>query len=98
MVGLWSGYAWEQALTDGVEDGEDDLLDADGTRVEHGVAAPPREGNVGGAEGVRAQPALGFEFERGRRVYVRHEGAESRDGRDHGPVVARPDTNAARRE
>ena len=37
-----------------VEDGQHDLLRRDGASVEHGVAAPPLQGDVAGAESVGA--------------------------------------------
>mmetsp|Transcript_29318 Transcript_29318/g.50197 ORF Transcript_29318/g.50197 Transcript_29318/m.50197 type:complete len:325 (+) Transcript_29318:229-1203(+) len=76
--------------SDGVEDRQDDLLEADRSRVEHRVPAPPRQSNVRRAECVGALPAVGLQLERRRRVDVGHEGADGGDERDDGPVVARP--------
>mmetsp|Transcript_24319 Transcript_24319/g.75058 ORF Transcript_24319/g.75058 Transcript_24319/m.75058 type:complete len:215 (-) Transcript_24319:615-1259(-) len=56
----------------------------DGRRelAEHGVAAPPRQGDVRRAQREAATPALGLQLEGRRRVEVGDDRAEDRDGQD----------------
>mmetsp|Transcript_7604 Transcript_7604/g.25876 ORF Transcript_7604/g.25876 Transcript_7604/m.25876 type:complete len:223 (-) Transcript_7604:570-1238(-) len=76
--------------SNGVKDREHDLLRGDGGRVEHGVAAPPGEGDVGGTQGEGARPAVGLELEGRGRVGVREEDADGGHEVHHGPLVPRP--------
>lgn len=53
---------------------------ADGT--EHGLAAPPRKGDVRSTEGEAAAPSFGLELEGRSRVQVRHDRSKDRDAED----------------
>mmetsp|Transcript_29120 Transcript_29120/g.85385 ORF Transcript_29120/g.85385 Transcript_29120/m.85385 type:complete len:330 (+) Transcript_29120:283-1272(+) len=81
---------------DGVEDGQHHLLRRDGGRVKHGVAAPPRQSDVGGSQGEGARPTVRLELEGRGGINVGQEGPDGCNKTDNRPFVARPEVEAHR--